>query len=160
MAYAGPKPSRRAQALNGLPSAARAGGDGPDVVLVAPDDLTGEALEVWNALAPVAAKDGLLRPTDAPLLAEYCQLQVLLRRFRQRLMHLLDGGAEALEVGRAQRQLRDTLSAVTRLGDSLGLSPEARYRFGVGVSQGNSLLEIMRNRHAVEEGTNDEAKQA
>lgn len=114
------------------PNATGAAVELPGLGAEAPEQLTGEARTIWGALAPELARMKLLRATDAPVFARYCDH---LARF-WRVKAALDGVGEVYETDSAHgRMLRinpwfavlDRLcKRLEALEDRIGLSPAAR----------------------------------
>ena len=95
-----------------------------------PCELSTEATEVWNRLAPSMHAEGVLTRWDVDVLASYCDVTALLRAVRQLLSGALvvRGRRDHLVTNPAFRVYRDLLDRQRALAQELGFTPSARSR--------------------------------
>lgn len=100
--------------------------------IVAPENLTPQAKLMWDYLAPLLIKSGILTPPDVPMLAEFCEATVIVRLARVQVMRYATGQAE-IAPGAASpfTSYVRAVNVMTNLGGRLGLSPADRSRLVV-----------------------------
>jgi P27 family predicted phage terminase small subunit len=111
-----------------------------------PEDISMDALDVWNSLAPDLIRVGVLTAWDAPNFREWCDAVVSAREAQ----HELDEDGEVISNPIIDRQgnlvgyrqiinpwwkvRREASSAMLALGARFGLTPADRARLSVGES--------------------------
>jgi P27 family predicted phage terminase small subunit len=130
--------------------------------LVAPEDLTKEARDVWAVVIPDLIEHKIIRMSDVPLLIEFVEAIGHARKFRVQMdlwQDMLDKELEdgcppntepkdyyerlsliSQSVKRERAGYIATLKAGMSLASEFGISPVARVRLGLGKLQGQSLL--------------------
>jgi P27 family predicted phage terminase small subunit len=99
---------------------------------VAKPELTPSAGVVWDQLAPMLIKVGVLTPVDVPVMAEFCEATVVVRLARIAVMRQLTGQVEVAP-GQASpvTAYARAVNVMTNLGGRMGLSPSDRARLVV-----------------------------
>jgi phage terminase small subunit len=130
--------------------------------LVPPPDMHPDAQEVWRIVTPDLVDAKVLRPSDLPLLGEFCESLALAARNRLmadaaevRLVAAMEAGPDEGEGSKdftarldmwsqMQKRHRTAHLQYAKLAISLasefGISPVARVRLGLAKIQGTSLL--------------------
>lgn len=102
--------------------------------LLSPDWLAGDALKVWNALAPKLKKAGMLTEIDHELLAAYCAARTTAAKAQK----MIDKKGEVTltshgnEIPSPWLGIRNTaLKLMAKLAPEFGMSPSSRSRVSV-----------------------------
>lgn len=97
-----------------------------------PPHLTPQAREMWDELAPMLIRAGILTPPDGPLFAEFCEATVVVRITRLEVMRVATGQI-VIAPGAASPMTAyvRAINVLTNLGGRFGLTPADRTRLVV-----------------------------
>lgn len=97
--------------------------------VVMPPRLTAPAKEMWNDLAPMLIKAGILTPPDCAVFAEFCESTIIVRLARMEVMRQLTGQVTPAP-GQASPMTAyaKAIGVLTNLGGRFGLTPADRSR--------------------------------
>lgn len=99
---------------------------GAAAALARPSGLCGEAVTLWDQIAPELSAAGVIQPGDEPLLRMLCEVWALYRAaYREASLAPTDQAARSAVVAYAQ--------AMDRLASRFGLSPSERGRLRAAV---------------------------
>lgn len=101
-----------------------------------PAGMTPKAKEIWNEVIDELFAVGLVCRLDGGLLAEYCELMVILQRLRAHLSR----PSKAHAYDKTLDQIDKVTKTVTRIGDSFGLTPKGRRAMGIETKHGPGTL--------------------
>lgn len=94
-----------------------------------PARLSKPAAEMWEELAPLLVKAGILTPPDTALFAEFCEATVIVRLTRGEVMRQLTGQVvPAPGAASPMTAYARAVGVMTNLGGRFGLSPADRSR--------------------------------
>lgn len=120
---------------------------GAVVELNPPEDMSDEAVEVWDIVVPALIRNQVLREEHVVMLIEACEAWALARRFRADLWQELHGLNDPDTVKKIRASWRAALDAAKSLSSELGISPVAQVRLGLLKAQGATLLDALAARH-------------
>ena len=96
---------------------------------VPPDTLSAPARRVWDEMAPVLIRAGVLTPADAAMFAEYCEVVPLVRLSRVAALREITGHSEPTpNTMSATAVWAKMLNTMMNIGGRFGMSPADRAR--------------------------------
>ncbi len=122
----------------------------------APVGMPAEIALVWDELAPLLARSGMLAESDLYLLDGLCTFLARARAAREAMENqpLTVIGAKGGEIANPLLRIeRDAWAQAHRLAVEFGMSPSARARLGISLLTGRSLQHELQQRLAAEDET-------